>query len=76
MSASCVEVTDNNINKCVGILLCFGFSNSSPTYCRPIFFFFFFSDEVCEKEVEVDGEAATITLIDTWDFEVSFSLFI
>lgn len=28
-------------------------------------------DEVCEKEVEVDGEAATITLIDTWDFETN-----
>uniref|UniRef100_A0A3B4BBM1 GTP-binding protein n=1 Tax=Periophthalmus magnuspinnatus TaxID=409849 RepID=A0A3B4BBM1_9GOBI len=26
-------------------------------------------DEVFEKEVEVDGEAATVTLIDTWDSE-------
>lgn len=28
------------------------------------------SDELCEKEIEVDGEAATITLTDTWDTEV------
>uniref|UniRef100_A0AAV2MCT1 GTP-binding protein n=1 Tax=Knipowitschia caucasica TaxID=637954 RepID=A0AAV2MCT1_KNICA len=27
-------------------------------------------DEVFEKEVEVDGEAATVTLIDTWDSEM------
>ncbi|XP_047453744.1 GTP-binding protein GEM [Mugil cephalus] len=26
-------------------------------------------DEVCEKEIEVDGEPATITLLDTWDTE-------
>ncbi|XP_029307817.1 GTP-binding protein GEM [Cottoperca gobio] len=26
-------------------------------------------DEVCEKEIEVDGEPATITLLDTWDAE-------
>lgn len=30
------------------------------------------SDEVTEKEIEVDGEPASITLIDTWDSEVSF----
>lgn len=29
-----------------------------------------FSDEVCEKEIEVDGEPATLTLLDTWDAEV------
>lgn len=28
-----------------------------------------FGDEVCEKTVEVDGELATITLLDTWDAE-------
>lgn len=27
-------------------------------------------DEVCEKEIEVDGEPATLTLLDTWDAEV------
>ncbi|XP_072316177.1 GTP-binding protein GEM [Eucyclogobius newberryi] len=27
-------------------------------------------DEVCEKEVEVDGETATVTLVDTWDSEM------
>ncbi|KAM9783052.1 GTP-binding protein GEM [Neosynchiropus ocellatus] len=26
-------------------------------------------DELCEKEIEVDGEPATITLVDTWDVE-------
>uniref|UniRef100_A0A1A7XH97 GTP-binding protein n=1 Tax=Iconisemion striatum TaxID=60296 RepID=A0A1A7XH97_9TELE len=26
-------------------------------------------DEVCEKEIEVDGEPATIILLDTWDAE-------
>lgn len=26
-------------------------------------------DELCEKEVEVDGEPATLTLLDTWDTE-------
>ncbi|CAN9514242.1 unnamed protein product [Ophioblennius macclurei] len=26
-------------------------------------------DEVCEKDIEVDGEPATITLLDTWDTE-------
>ncbi|XP_068591905.1 GTP-binding protein GEM [Cebidichthys violaceus] len=26
-------------------------------------------DEVCEKEIKVDGEPATITLLDTWDAE-------
>lgn len=28
------------------------------------------SDEVCEKEFEVDGEPATLTVLDTWDAEV------
>ncbi|KAM4600644.1 GTP-binding protein GEM [Polymixia lowei] len=28
-----------------------------------------YGDEVCEKAVEVDGERATITLLDTWDAE-------
>ncbi len=28
------------------------------------------SDELCEKIIEVDGEAAAITLLDTWDAEV------
>lgn len=28
------------------------------------------ADEVCEKEIEVDGETATIILLDTWDAEV------
>lgn len=28
------------------------------------------SDEVCEKVIEVDGEPATIMLLDTWDAEV------
>lgn len=28
------------------------------------------SDELCEKEIEVDGEPATLTLLDTWDAEV------
>ncbi|XP_013871076.1 GTP-binding protein GEM [Austrofundulus limnaeus] len=27
-------------------------------------------DEVCEKEIEVDGETATIILLDTWDAEM------
>ncbi|CAG6015484.1 GTP-binding protein GEM [Menidia menidia] len=26
-------------------------------------------DEVCEKEIEVDGEPAVVTLLDTWDAE-------
>ncbi|XP_053743800.1 GTP-binding protein GEM [Synchiropus splendidus] len=26
-------------------------------------------DELCEKEIEVDGEPATVTLVDTWDVE-------
>ncbi|XP_033959410.1 GTP-binding protein GEM isoform X1 [Pseudochaenichthys georgianus] len=26
-------------------------------------------EEVCEKEIEVDGEPATLTLLDTWDAE-------
>lgn len=28
------------------------------------------ADDVCEKEIEVDGEPATITLLDTWEAEV------
>ncbi|XP_056142480.1 GTP-binding protein GEM [Lampris incognitus] len=28
-----------------------------------------YGDEVCEKTIEVDGESATITLLDTWDAE-------
>lgn len=28
------------------------------------------SDEVCEREIEVDGEPATVSLLDTWDVEV------
>lgn len=28
------------------------------------------ADDFCEKEVEVDGEPATLTLLDTWDAEV------
>ncbi|XP_071376351.1 GTP-binding protein GEM [Centroberyx affinis] len=28
-----------------------------------------YGDEVCEKAIEVDGETATITLLDTWDAE-------
>uniref|UniRef100_A0A673B5X6 GTP-binding protein n=1 Tax=Sphaeramia orbicularis TaxID=375764 RepID=A0A673B5X6_9TELE len=32
-----------------------------------------FGDEVCEKTVEVDGEPATITLLDTWDAEVRWN---
>ncbi|XP_059195650.1 GTP-binding protein GEM isoform X1 [Centropristis striata] len=31
-----------------------------------------FGDEVCEKEIEVDGEPASLTLLDTWDAEVRF----
>lgn len=29
-----------------------------------------FLEELCEKEIEVDGEPATITLVDMWDAEV------
>lgn len=25
---------------------------------------------MCEKEIEVDGEPATLTVLDTWDAEV------
>lgn len=28
------------------------------------------SDETCEKIIEVDGEPASVTLLDTWDAEV------
>lgn len=31
---------------------------------------FLTSDEVCEREIEVDGEPATVSLLDTWDVEV------
>lgn len=31
-----------------------------------------FSDELCEREMEVDGEPATVTLLDTWDVEVNW----
>ncbi|TWW79242.1 GTP-binding protein GEM [Takifugu flavidus] len=27
------------------------------------------ADEVCEREIEVDGEPATVSLLDTWDVE-------
>lgn len=33
-----------------------------------------FSDELCEREVEVDGDPATVTLMDTWDVEVSWCI--
>lgn len=33
-------------------------------------FFLHLSDELCEREIEVDGEPATVTLMDTWDVEV------
>lgn len=29
-----------------------------------------FSDEMCERVIEVDGEAAAVTVLDTWDAEV------
>lgn len=41
------------------------------THCIVFFFVMcIISDEVCEKEIEVDGEPATLTLLDTWDAEV------
>ncbi|XP_061572770.1 GTP-binding protein GEM [Cololabis saira] len=33
-----------------------------------------YGDEICEKEIEVDGETATITLLDTWDAETDSEL--
>lgn len=32
---------------------------------------YIFSGEMRERLVEVDGEAAAVTLLDTWDAEVS-----
>lgn len=32
------------------------------------------SDELCEREIEVDGEPATVTLMDTWDVEVRWCI--
>ncbi|KAM6909624.1 GTP-binding protein GEM [Xenentodon cancila] len=33
-----------------------------------------YGDEMCEKEIEVDGETAAITLLDTWDAETDSEL--
>lgn len=32
------------------------------------------SDDVCEREIEVDGESATVSLLDTWDVEVRWRI--